>query len=83
MRATPQWDDGKVARCRQYEVAQEKPGCGRITGMDALLDSRKSDRELILGEFKAVEVADDRGCHASGLKEFAGELLDVFYRDAF
>jgi hypothetical protein len=28
MRATPQWDDGKVARCRQYEVAQERLAAG-------------------------------------------------------
>jgi hypothetical protein len=24
LRATPHWDDGKVLRWRQYEVAQEK-----------------------------------------------------------
>src|SRR5271170_5400109 len=54
-----------------------------LLDIDALEGFRKSDGELILGQLKAVEVADDGGRHAPGLEELAGELLDVFHGDAF
>src|SRR5271156_2217680 len=54
-----------------------------LLDIDALEGFRKSDGELILGQLKAVEVADDGGRHAPGLEEFARELLDVFHGDAF
>ena len=45
--------------------------------------SQLSDRELVAGECKPVEIANDGRCEALGLKKFASDGLDFFDGHAF
>src|SRR5580704_14685778 len=69
-------DNRKARSTRQHEGAKREP-------LRAAAGAGKLDGEVLLREFEAVEIADDRSSHVAGLEEFARELLDVFDRDAF